>query len=231
MIASESAEDLLLGDRAATRALVQDVARNRQISYLAIADRRGEVIASTRGEQVGQTLPVLAGKQPPGHKGDVQSYRSRVASDSKSGEMLLFDMPIRYQAATVGELRLGVSNAPLQAAQKTTLWVIIAVLLVTLVAVVGAAYWMSRRLMALLDLLGNAMLQVARGDFRHRIRLARRDELGRVFATFNLMNGALQSSRARRRKGDAATPADRTDQPTVILPPRDPASEPKNPHD
>jgi serine/threonine-protein kinase len=53
MVASESAEDLLLGDRAATRALVEDIARNRQIHYLAIADRYGEVIGSTQREQVG----------------------------------------------------------------------------------------------------------------------------------------------------------------------------------
>lgn len=229
MIASESAEDLLLGDRAATRALVQDIASNQQISYLAIADRQGEIIASTQRGQVGQALPVLAGKRTSGHNGDLQSYRSRITGDSKAGEMLLFDIPIRYQTATVGDLRLGVDDAQLRAAQKTTLGVIIAVLLVTLVAVVGSAYWLSRRLLALLDLLDNAMLQVARGDFRYRIRLARRDELGRVFATFNLMNGALQSGRAQSQKANPVTPPDRVERPTVIIPLPDPAGEPKQP--
>jgi len=218
MIASESAEDLLLGDRAATRALVEDVARNQQISYLAIADRHGAIIASTLQDQIGQDLPVLTGQKPPGRSGDMQSYRSRIANDSKQGEMLLFDMPIRYQSATVGDLRLGISDAPLRAAQKTTLWVIVAVLLVTLTAVVGSAYWLSRRLLTLLDLLGSAMMRVARGDFSYRIRLARRDELGRVFATFNLMNGALQSGRGRTRKTDASAPSASIEQPTLIIP-------------
>lgn len=222
MIASESAEDLLLGDRAATRALVEDVARNQQISYLAIADRHGAIIASTQQDQVGKDLPVLAGLAPPGRSGDMQSYRSRIASDSNQGEMLLFDMPIRYQSATVGDLRLGISDAPLRAAQKTTLGVIVAVLLVTLIAVVGSAYWLSRRLLTLLDLLGSAMLRVARGDFGYRIRLARRDELGRVFATFNLMNGALQSGRGRPPEAATATPTASIERPTVIIPMTDP---------
>ena len=217
MVAAESAENLLLGDRAATRALVESIARNQQIDYLAIADRYDEVIASTRPEQVGHRLPALTGQQL-ARPGDIDSYRSQAANGVRGNEMLLFAVPVRYQTATVGALRLGISTAPLRSAQKATLWVIIAVLVVTLVAVVGAAYWLSRRLLALLDLLSAALLRVARGDFHYRIRLARRDELGRLFATFNLMSGALQ---ARERPPGKPVGLDATDdvsRPTQIIP-------------
>jgi serine/threonine-protein kinase len=150
--------------------------------------------------------------------GDIDSYRSQAANGVRGNEMLLFAVPVRYQTATVGALRLGISTAPLRSAQKTTLWVIIAVLVVTLVAVVGAAYWLSRRLLALLDLLSAALLRVARGDFHYRIRLARRDELGRLFATFNLMSGALQ---ARERPPGKPVGLDATEdvsRPTQIIP-------------
>jgi len=216
MVASESAEDLLLGDRAATRALVEDIARNEQIHYLAIADRYGEVIASTQREQVGHRLPALIGQPALAQAGDVKSYRGRTADGAGQDEMLLFNVPVRYQSATVGELRLGVSDAPLRAAQKTTLWVIVAVLLATLVAVVGAAWWMSRRLLALLDVLNGALLRVARGDFRYRIRLVRRDELGRLFAVFNLMNGALQARPRRARQADAGVATEDVARPAQI---------------
>ena len=196
MIASESAEDLLLGDRLATRALVEDIAHNRQIRYLAIADRHGDVIASTQADQVGGKLPARTGG---------------------GGDMLLIDQSIHYQSATVGELRLGISNAPLQVAQKTTLWVIVAVLLMTLVAVVGAAYWLSRRLLSMLDLLGDALLRVARGDFQHRIRLVRHDELGRLFAAFNLMNEALHARRRRFQKPAGSRLGDAAIQPTRLI--------------
>jgi serine/threonine-protein kinase len=217
MVASESAEDLLLGDRAATRALVEDMARNQQIHYLAIADRYGEVIASTQPEQVGHRLPALDGQPAPMQTGDVKSYRGHLADSANQDDMLVFDVPVRYQVATVGELRLGVSDAPLRAARKTTLWVIVAVLLATLAAVVGAAWWMSRRLLALLDVLGSALLRVARGDFRYRIRLVRRDELGRLFAVFNLMNSALQSRPRRARQAVSDAAANDVARPTQML--------------
>jgi HAMP domain-containing protein len=218
MIASESAENLLLEDHAGTRALVEDIARNQQIHYLAVADRHGDIIASTLAAQVGQKLPVLAGAKAATRTGDIESYRGRIGDGTNPDEMLLFDVPVHYQAATVGELRLGVSDAPLRAAQKTTLWVIIAVLLATLAVVVGAAWWMSRRLLALLDLLGNALLRVARGDFQYRIRLVRRDELGQLFAIFNLMNEALQARPHRPRRSASPRATEDIARPTQIFP-------------
>ncbi len=218
MVASESAEDLLLGDRAATCALVEDIARNQQIHYLAVADRSGEIIASTRPDQIGHKLPGLTGQKALARTGDIESYRSRIATGANQDEMLLFDVPVRYQSATVGELHLGVSDAPLRAAQKTTLWVIIAVLLATLAVVVGAAWWMSRRLLSLLDLLSHALLRVARGDFQYRIRLVRRDELGRLFAAFNLMNSALQARPRGPRPTATGVATDDIARPTRIMP-------------
>ncbi len=212
MVADESAENLLLGDDAATRALVKDISRNQQIHYLAIADRHGAVIASTLTGDIGKPLAPADGPDR-ARPDEIRSYR-----DPHSGGMLLFDVPVRYQTKTVGELRLGVSNTPLLVAQRTTLWVILIVLLLTLAAVVGAAYWLFRRPLSMLDLLGEAMLRVARGDFRHRIRLARRDEFGRLFATFNLMNGTLQSREHRSATASLDALPEDISLPTRILP-------------
>jgi serine/threonine-protein kinase len=203
MVASEAAENLLLGDHAATRALVEDIARNQQIHYLAIADRYGAVVASTQPAEIGHALPAApaGGNRVAGDA--ITSYQGTASS---SDAMLLFDVPIRYQTKTVGALRLGVSDAPLRAAQHTTLGVIVAVLLMSLAAVVGAAYWLLWRLQIALDLLADALMRVARGDYGHRIRLQRHDELGRLFGAFNLMNGALQE-RPPRRSRPAGAPA------------------------
>ena len=218
MVGRESAENLLLGDHAATRALVEDIARNQQIHYLAIAGRYGNVIASTQRDQVGGKLPSLVGQEHLSHSDGIESYRSPTAGGTNQGGMLLFDVPIHYQSAAVGDLRLGISDGPLRAAQKTTLGVIAAVLVVTLAVVVGAAYWLSRRLLTLMDLLGSAMLRVAQGDFHYRIRLVRRDELGRLFAVFNLMNDALQARQHQPQDALPATPAGDITQPTQIIP-------------
>lgn len=218
MVASESAENLLLGDDAATRALVADMARNEQIHYLAIANREGNVVASTHAAEVGQPLPPVAGAKALPLGDGVERYTGTDANSPGGNAMLLFDVPIRYQSKAVGELRLGVSNAPLVAAQRTTFWVIATVLAVTLLAVVGAAYWLFRQPLALLGMLGEAMMRVARGDFSHRIRLVRRDELGRLFAAFNLMNSALQSRPAAAAPARRAA-AEEASQPTLVIPP------------
>jgi serine/threonine-protein kinase len=219
MVASESAENLLLGDHAATRALVEDVARNQQIHYLAIADRHGDIIASTHPAEIGQKLAASGEQTHLSSSDGIESYRSEVVDGTRHDEMLLFDVPIGYQTKTVGELRLGVSNEPLRAAQKTMLWVIVAVLVLTLAALVGAAYWLFRRPLALLDMLGDALVRVARGDFRYRIRLERRDELGRLFTAFNLMNGALQTRRHLAEQRSPRVAADDVAQPTQIIRP------------
>ncbi|OOG35995.1 serine/threonine protein kinase [Rhodanobacter sp. C06] len=220
IVAGEASENLLLGDQAATRALVQDIAKNRQIRYLAVADHLGEVVASTQPSDIGRPLVMPTGQKYLPRADGIDSYRSQIAGGD---EMLLFDVPIRYQAKLVGDLRLGISETPLHAAQRMTLWVILAVLLVTLVAVVGAAYWLFRRPLVLLQMLSDALLRVGRGDFHHRIRLVRRDELGQLFAAFNLMNSALQA-RQQNEAGPSTAPRVATDhasQPTRIIQPPD----------
>jgi eukaryotic-like serine/threonine-protein kinase len=191
MIASDAAENIVIGDKAATRALVEDVARNQQIDYLAIADRDGGIIASTQANEIGQPLAAVTGTPQQSLPHDVATYRTHIASNGHQQDVLLFDVPIRYQTKRVGSLRLGISDAPLRAAENTALWVIGSVLAATLAAVLFAAYWLFRRLRIPMEMLAAGLLRVAHGDFEHRIRLVRRDEFGRLFAAFNVMSESL----------------------------------------
>jgi len=99
------------------------------------------------------------------------------------------------------------------------LWVIVAVLVITLMAVVGAAYWLFRQPLALLGMLGDALVQVGRGDFSHRIRLVRRDELGRLFVAFNQMSSALEARHRKEPSAPAPVASNPAKQPTVIMSP------------
>ncbi|QGT79424.1 protein kinase [Guyparkeria halophila] len=222
-IAQETAEDLLLNDRVAVRALVEDMRRNDQIRYLAVANREGQVIASARGEEVGARLPAFpeAGQR---HLDDgIASHHGTLASSETDESLLLFDVPIRYQAHPIGTLRLGVDSQPLEAANQTTLMAMITALLATLVVVLGAAWWLFRRLLAPLDVLRDALMRVARGETGHRIRLVRRDEFGRLFTAFNLMSESL-SRREPAASTDPPTPPTDTD-PTRVIEPSDASGE------
>jgi len=220
-IAHETAEDLLLNDRVAVRALVSDMQRNEQIRYLAVAGRDGQVIASARPGEAGEALsPLPDGGDTRRLHGDIVSHHG--VMPQTTDEMLLFDVPVRYQAHTIGTVRLGMDSAPLAAANRTTLGAMLIALLATLVVVLGAAWWLFRRLLAPMDVLRDALLRVARGDLAYRIRLIRRDEFGRLFTSFNLMAESL----ARRPSPRETTPppsAGTTDPTQVIEPPVPPA--------
>jgi eukaryotic-like serine/threonine-protein kinase len=221
MIASEAAENIVMSDRAATRALVQDISRNQQIDYLAIAERHGQIIASTRADEVGQLFPVVNGDDRFAGANGIVSYRTRHTDGHGVPDMLVFDVPIHYQDKTVGALRLGVSDTPLRVAQNTALWVLGLVLCATLAAVLLAAYWLFGRLREALELLAAAHLRVLHGDYQHRIRLARRDEIGRLYATFNMMNESLSTQEDEVSRKRAVEPQQPVSQPTeLITPPR-----------
>ncbi|MFP4252041.1 MAG: protein kinase domain-containing protein [Guyparkeria sp.] len=224
-IAHETAEDLLLDDRVAVRALVDDMQRNDQIRHLAVANREGQVIASASPGEVGATLPPFpeAGQREL-DDGIVSHHDSQPTNTGES--LLLFDVPIRYQQHPIGTLRLGVDSAPLTAANHTTLTAMLTALLATLVVVLGAAWWLFRRLLAPLDVLGDALMRMARGETGHRIRLVRRDEFGRLFTAFNLMSESL-SRRESDAPGDRPKPPVDTE-PTRVIEPTSPSGESPN---
>jgi serine/threonine-protein kinase len=217
-IAHETAEDLLLNDRTAVRALVTDMQRNDQIRYLAVADREGKVIASAQPGEVGARLTSLPEQGETRElAGNILSYHGAVPQAAGSEDMLLFDVPVRYQEHPIGTLRLGVDATPLETANRTTLGAMLTALLATLVVVLGAAWWLFRRLLAPVDVLRDALLRVARGDFDHRIRLIRRDEFGRLFTTFNLMNESL--ARQEHSPQTQSSSRETTSDPTRVIDP------------
>ncbi|HSH84361.1 MAG TPA: HAMP domain-containing protein, partial [Guyparkeria sp.] len=216
-IARETAEDLLLGDHTAVRARVADMQHNEQIHYLAVAGRNGQIIASGQPGEIGTQMSALLEDRGRQHDGGIISRHDAVPQTAGDEEMLLFDVPIRYQEHRIGTLRLGIDSTPLKTANRTTLGAMLAALLATLIIVLGTAWWLFRRLLTPIDVLRHALLQVAHGDFAQRIRLIRRDEFGRLFTTFNLMTESL-SEHERTRK-EPTTDERKADPTRVIEPP------------
>jgi len=223
-IAHETAEDLLLNDEVAVRALVKDMRRNDQIRYLAVANRERQVIASARDEEIGTALSALPETQRRDLDDGIVSHHGALPETDTNEPLLLFDVPIRYQSHPIGTLRLGVESEPLAAANRTTLMAMLTALLATLVVVLSAAWWLFRRLLAPLDVLRDALMRIARGETGHRIRLVRRDEFGRLFTAFNLMSESLSG---REASPPAVRPSQPTDsEPTRVIEPVDPPEGP-----
>lgn len=89
-------------------------------------------------------------------------------------------------------------------------------LLLALLAAVGSAFLITRRLVAPLLILAEGTQAVAQGDFRQRAASPARDELGVLLQSFNTMTRQLEESRAAAAKSGAAVEASRAYLETVL---------------
>ncbi|QDF96017.1 serine/threonine protein kinase [Azoarcus sp. DD4] len=222
VLAAESAENLLLDDHIAMQAMVNEMARNREIVDLAISNRSGHVVASTDSALIG-----TAAMSPPAEQRLLQRGAQTVyaASDSEGKSFFLFESPIQYERHELGRLKVGLSTDSLAATNRTTLIAMIAVMLVTLLAVFIGAYMLSRRLVVPIETLRAALVRIGQGRFDTRIRMHRSDEFERVFAACNTMADSLEarmliarSSGPGSARHDRRTPAMAEPEPTEFVP-------------
>ncbi|WP_017943035.1 MULTISPECIES: serine/threonine-protein kinase [unclassified Thioalkalivibrio] len=195
IISVESAEDLLLEDTIAVQGRLRDMQANREIALLNVADHRGEVVASSDPEAVGQPY------EPPSEerllqRRDEQAIWSVTGPDG--GELFLFAAPVRYQDHLIGQLQVGLSTGSLRAANEATFMALVMFTLVTLLAVLLGAYVLARRLQQPLDQLRGALDQIGQGRLDTRIRARRHDDFERVFSAYNAMADSLEA-RVKRR--------------------------------
>jgi len=196
-VAADAAEDLLLGDHVAVQAMVVDMKENRQMAYLRIADRDGQVIASSEPSEVGAAPRDLAA-------GDTLAEREGLGRVARyhdgAGEHYLFQAPIIYRDQHIGKLALGISGEPLNNALTVSLLAMGSLMVATVLTVLVGTWVLSWRLRVPLRLLGRGLHKAARGELDHRIRILRRDEFGELFVRYNIMAEALG-----RRTGVAAS--------------------------
>jgi len=190
LIADQAAEDLLLEDHVALRAMVAAMARNRDIALLQVSDAAGTIVASTSDTPGDDDGLATSGRTLLQSRDGQQVFS---ANNSVAGRIMLFATPIRYQEHDIGSLRVGMSTAGLSAANRTTVTAMVVLMLVTLVVVFAGAYTLSRRLMVPIELVRRALWKITQGHFDSRIRQHRDDEFERVFSAYNAMADSLEA--------------------------------------
>jgi HAMP domain-containing protein len=98
-----------------------------------------------------------------------------------------FDTPILFQDKEVGRIFMGVSKDGLEEVMAITRTLMIALGIVTVLAVVVMLYVFGGMLARPMRRLRQAMLALGAGDLDQRISDTRRDELGELFSAFNRM--------------------------------------------
>ena len=127
--------------------------------------------------------------------------------------VLGLETPITFSGTPVGELWLALPEKPLQQVAQLSISLMVALVLITVLAVAIAMYFVANWFAQPIKLVGESMGEIAKGRFDHRIGEQRKDEFGPLCTR--------PSTRWRRRC--------RTPRPSARLaPPRD--NHPAHPH-
>jgi len=213
-ITAENAPDKLLTEEdLALFQLVQDVAALDQVHFALITDADGLIKAHSINEK--QNTMVAP---PPDYTflhDDRQIRIGRFIEDNK--EYLYFEKNLTYQNLHVGMVALAVSQQKiLETVASAKRYIFFLTMIIILFGVVMSSLvslYFSRPIRHLQE--GTRAIQS--GDFDHRVRIRRNDELGDLGHAFNQMSEGLKEGHMMRRSLELAMEVQHS-----LLPMRDP---------
>jgi HAMP domain-containing protein len=180
---------------------VQEMMKTGDFQSINVIDREGIVRASGDPALVGQPY-----KAPPSEVLGKRDGGITMTRFSAKGEPALgFDAPITFGGKPVGRVALGLPEKPLLHVARLSIALMIALVLVTVLAVAIAMYFVANWFAQPIKLVSEAMGEMEHGRFDHRIAEHRNDEFGLLFTAFDRMAQALQD--ARSGTSNVAAPA------------------------
>lgn len=193
-ISIESAEAVLIQDWIAIEAFINEVKQRQQIVYLTILDHKGIQRGSTSVQKGGSESEDTTALIPIKVDGEV-IYSKGI----RNGEAVFdFKVPILFQQKTIGSIQLGLSQAPLIAAAKLTLYTMLGLLAAVVLTVIVVAYLLAAGISLPIKSLRRAIAHVIHENYSYRIEERRNDELGQLFSEYNRMASALLSLEEER---------------------------------
>ena len=198
-IATETAVPILSEDWVAIEIFVNETGQRQSFHYLTIVDHKGIVRGASDGSLLGQTFEAPEIEERLYDDGDVSAG---IAGRTGGVSILDFATPILFQDKEIGRLHLGLAQNSLQEVVSTTRLLLIALAVVTLLAVSIGSYVLARLLSRPIKALRAGLREIEAGNMDCRISEERRDEFGQVFAQFNKMAKALED-----RNADAIPPS------------------------
>ena len=200
-IAAQNAVSALSEDWVAVEVAIQEIMKAKDFQGVTVVDREG-VVRATSGDTVGQPYRAPVSESLGERKGGVAVTRF-----TADGEPVLgFEAPITFQGKRVGTVALGVPERPLLGVARLSIALMVALVVVTVLAVAVAMYFVVNWFAQPIKLLGESMQEIAKGRFDHRIAEQRKDEFGLLYVGFDQMAQALADRQASGLDGASASP-------------------------
>ncbi len=190
-IAAQNAVPALSEEWPTVDVAVQEMMKTGDFQSITVVDRDGAVRAASDAALVGQPYQPRATEALGTRDGGVTVWRYAV-----QGEPILgFETAITFQGKPVGRVALGLAERPLVRVARLSMGLMAALVVVTVLAVAIAMYFVANWFARPIKLVNEAMEEIAKGRFDYRIAEPRKDEFGLLFAGFDRMAQALQDTR------------------------------------
>jgi len=188
-IAGSNAADKILGEEdLALFQLVKNLAQNEQVLFAVITDHKRSIRAHSRMENLGLVY------EPPEKittlqaAGPVRKSIIRLQEE----EVLYFETQVLFQSLKVGELHLAVSQAKILKSLSDAKFFVLMLTLVVIGLGVLLSLGLSMYLTVPILQLSEMAKALGMGQFTHRVKSARNDELGDLAFAFNRMAEDLE---------------------------------------
>jgi adenylate cyclase len=187
--ASSNAPDKLLGEEDLSLfQIVKTIAENEQVIYALILDRKNNIVAHNRMEEVGKPFKKPDRGRVYRDEGGVKASGLRL----EGAEALFFEAPLKYQGIKVGEVCIAISQKKIsENIRNAEIFIGVLTLLMTALGILmslGLSMYFSRPIRQL----GESTRALGMGQFSHRVRMTRNDEFGDLAYAFNKMAEDLE---------------------------------------
>jgi eukaryotic-like serine/threonine-protein kinase len=203
-IAAQNAMSALADEWVAVEVAVGEIMKTGDFDSVTVIDHQGVVRAASDAELVGKPYAPPAGENLGTRDGSIGLSRYVHNGD----EVLGFEAPMTFQGKAVGRVALGIDEKPLVEVARLSLMLMAVLVIVTVIAVGVAMYFVANWFARPLKLMDQSLLEVAQGRLEHRIREKREDEFGLMFKAFNDMASALQDRFMPAKSAEPAPDAD-----------------------
>lgn len=168
--------------------LIKEATGTEGLRYAIVTDTKGRIRAHTDVDRIGNLLKPPAPSAPPAARGST-SYFSFIAD---SGEQILdLTRKVVFQDKLLGAVHVGVSLDFIEHLVREEKRSILFMTLVVMTLGLTIAIFLGFRFSQPISQLVAATEAIGKGDYRYRVKLDRKDELGNLATAFNQMGEEL----------------------------------------
>ena len=189
LVAVQTAVPLLAEDWAAIDVFIQETLSRQDFNYIVVADDKGVIRGANDIDKINEKYE-LKNASPMSSRDPGVKVQSHKLADGR--EVLDFASPVLFQGKEIGEVHLGIYQAPLTAVANLVLVMLGILTLVTSAAGAVGVYLLAGRLSAPIRVMTNSLGELAKGRYDYRIADTRKDEFGELYASFDKTAAALE---------------------------------------